>query len=227
MLHCERSFQLSIEMIPSSTSTLAECENRAARRGAIVEVAREVFFADGYAGTAMSAIATRLGGSKTTLWSYFPSKEDLFAAVVDDIVDRYGTALTIPLDRSAPVPDTLRQFATALMATVLSKPIISLHRIVTGEAGRFPEIGALFYQRGPRRVKARLAEYIEVVMDDGKLRRGDARVASRQFMALCHGGRFQEALLSVSNTEGRTVEMDIEAAIDTFMRTWGPESRMD
>ena len=36
----------------------------------------------GFAATSMSAIATRLGGSKGTLYNYFKSKEELFGAVV-------------------------------------------------------------------------------------------------------------------------------------------------
>src|SRR5438477_12466193 len=52
------------------------------RRDAIVAIAREAFSADGYAGTSMSSIAARLGGSQGTLYSYFKSKEELFIAVV-------------------------------------------------------------------------------------------------------------------------------------------------
>ena len=36
----------------------------------------------GYERTSMSEIAARLGGSKATLYSYFPSKEELFFGVV-------------------------------------------------------------------------------------------------------------------------------------------------
>src|SRR3546814_10314431 len=71
---------LSIEMIP--VSTVSADDATAARRKAFVDAAREGFFANGYAGTTMSSIASTVGGSKTTLWSYFPSKEALFEAVV-------------------------------------------------------------------------------------------------------------------------------------------------
>src|SRR3546814_10973530 len=82
-------------MIP--VSTVSADDATAARRKAFVDAAREGFFANGYAGTTMSSIASTVGGSKTTLWSYFPSKEALFEAVVDDIVDYYGAALQVEL----------------------------------------------------------------------------------------------------------------------------------
>lgn len=63
------------------------------RRKAYVDAGREAFLDAGFGATTMSSIAARVGGSKTTLWSYFPSKEELFAAVVDDIVEVHAKAV--------------------------------------------------------------------------------------------------------------------------------------
>lgn len=52
------------------------------RREHILAVAARVFAEDGYGATSMSTIAARLGGSKATLYKYFPSKELLFEAVI-------------------------------------------------------------------------------------------------------------------------------------------------
>src|ERR1700749_1891570 len=57
---------------------------RGQRREAILNVAREVFFEEGYAAASMSSIAARLGGSKGTLYNYFKSKEELFEAHIND-----------------------------------------------------------------------------------------------------------------------------------------------
>ncbi|KQS02417.1 TetR family transcriptional regulator [Sphingomonas sp. Leaf357] len=207
-------------------STLASCEpdGRALRRQAFVDAARDAFFARGYGETTMSSIAAAVGGSKTTLWSYFPSKEELFAAVVDDIGKHFSPALTVELPLGAPVRATLQNFATAMLRTILSPPIIALHRVVTGEAQRFPELGALFYERGPRRGKERLAAFIADAMAEGRLRQGDPMVAAWQFSALCQSGCFQEILLAIQNVASEErIAKDIDAAIDTFMRAWTAE----
>ncbi|BAK66538.1 putative TetR family transcriptional regulator [Sphingobium sp. SYK-6] len=52
------------------------------RRDMILSVAQAYFLAHGYAGTTMSGIAAEVGGSKGTLWNHFPSKEELFTAVL-------------------------------------------------------------------------------------------------------------------------------------------------
>src|SRR3546814_8724283 len=41
----------------------------------------------------MSGIAATLGGSKSTLWRYFSSKEELFAAVLDDATAEFKREL--------------------------------------------------------------------------------------------------------------------------------------
>lgn len=208
-------------MIPGGTPPCAD--PAAARRKAFVDAARAGFFAKGYAGTTMSSIAARVGGSKTTLWSYFPSKEDLFAAVVDDIVGQYGAALQVDLPRDGDVVTVLRGFATVLMSTLLSDPILSLYQLVVGESRRFPHLAQTFYDRAPRRGKERLALWMADKMERGELRRGDPMQAVYHFAGLCQSGLYQHAVLGLpEGRDGDRLEADIDAAIDTFHRAWGP-----
>jgi AcrR family transcriptional regulator len=213
---------LSIEMIPDSTPALDDAA--AMRRKAFVDAARELFFANGYAGTTMSSIASKVGGSKTTLWTYFPSKEELFAAVVDDIVAQYGDALAIDLPLDEPVPDVLRVFGNLLMTKLTATPILSLFRLVVGEAERFPHLAETFYERGPRRGKARAAVWVGEKMVRGEIRMGDPMRAVQQFTGLCQSGIYQFAMLNLP--ESRDLDRlrgDVDAAVDTFCRAWDPD----
>ena len=65
-------------------------DRRDQRREAILEVARAVFTEEGFAAASMSSIAARLGGSKGTLYNYFKSKEELFAAYVREECARFA-----------------------------------------------------------------------------------------------------------------------------------------
>ncbi|HMO76462.1 MAG TPA: TetR/AcrR family transcriptional regulator [Sphingopyxis sp.] len=210
-------------MIPDGTATLDDAA--AARRKAFVDAARELFFANGYAGTTMSSIAGKVGGSKTTLWSYFPSKEELFAAVADDIVARHGAVLQTDLPVDEPVLAVLRRFGLLLMTTLLSTPLLSLYRLVVGEAERFPHLAEMFYDRGPRYGKARLAAWMDEKMKRGELRKGDPMQAVFHFAGLCQAGLYYHAVLGLP--EGRDLDClpgEIDAAVDTFYRAWGPEA---
>ena len=214
---------LSIEMIPDSTPALDDAA--AARRKAFVDAARELFFANGYAGTTMSSIASKVGGSKTTLWTYFPSKEDLFAAVVDDIVAPDGDALAIDLPLDEPVPDVLRIFGNLLMTKLTATPILSLFRLVVGEAERFPHLAETFYERGPRRGKARAADWVGEKMVRGELRMGDPVRAVQQFTGLCQSGLYQFAMLNLPESRDLArLHDDVDAAVDAFYRAWRPDA---
>ncbi|MGN6692409.1 MAG: TetR/AcrR family transcriptional regulator [Sphingopyxis sp.] len=213
---------MSIEMIPGGTAPTDDAATQ--RRKAFIDAAREAFFANGYAGTTMSSIASKVGGSKTTLWSYFPSKEDLFAAIVDDIVDHYGQVLTLDLPVDRPVPEVLRNFGNVLMTKLTSKPLLSLYRLVVGEADRFPHLAETFYDRGPRRGKARAAEWIAEKMARGELRMGNPMRAVQHFSGLCQSGLYQFAILGLP--EGRDLDRlaaEVEDAVETFYRAWKPD----
>lgn len=60
-----------------------------AKRDAILEAAAEVFLEAGFEGASMSQIAARAGGSKRTLYGYFPSKEELFVAMAHNVATSF------------------------------------------------------------------------------------------------------------------------------------------
>jgi TetR/AcrR family transcriptional regulator, mexJK operon transcriptional repressor len=207
-------------MIPMSTIT-PENAARADKRQAFVKAAREGFLTNGYAATTMSMIAAKVGGSKTTLWSYFPSKEHLFAAVLDDMAELYCEALTVELDPAAPIEQELRRFAHVLLRTIFSEPIVALQRMVIAEADRFPELGQMVFDRGPRLGKARFAAFVGRAMELGKLRPGDAALVAGQFSALCKAEFYHEAMFGIRLPDATMVELTVDGAIETFMRAWG------
>src|SRR6201996_3357841 len=75
---------MSSETAPADVSR-PDLSRGDAKRRAILDVASEVFLAQGYAATSMSEIAARVGGSKGTLYNYFRSKEELFSAFIADV----------------------------------------------------------------------------------------------------------------------------------------------
>lgn len=61
---------------------------RKARRAQLLDAALEVFVAQGYHAAAMDEIADRAGVSKPVLYQHFPSKLDLYLALVEQSSDR-------------------------------------------------------------------------------------------------------------------------------------------
>ena len=57
-------------------------QNRLNRERQILDAALKIFGATGYTGATMDAVAAEAGVTKPTLYSYFPSKESLFQAMM-------------------------------------------------------------------------------------------------------------------------------------------------
>ena len=208
------------------------CSRREARRqdrrDAILAVAAQSFLANGYAGTTMSAIAATLGGSKGTLWSYFPSKEALFSAFLDRATAAYRGRLSEIFDPCGDPRATLTRFCARLMERVMTPEIIALHRLVVAESGRFPEVGRIYYERGARITQALLTGYLEGVMERGLVRRDDARAAASALIGLCTAGYYQQVLTNwVDEVPPEQIERDIDRAVALFLRAYARDAGED
>lgn len=189
------------------------------RRDAILAVAQASFLEHGYSATTMSAIAATVGGSKATLWSYFPSKEALFAAVLDQATSAYRAGLSDLLHASGDLEATLRRFCTSYLEKVTSPEAIALHRLVHAEAGRFPEIGEIFYDRAPGVTSALLGEFLGSAMERGLLRSVDPIRAAKVLTSLCTLGTHQQLLIGrLTAPTAELLAADVDAAMDVFLR---------
>lgn len=213
-----------MKSLAASRSLSRREARRLDRRDAIMDVAQTSFMRDGYAGTTMSAIAAALGGSKGTLWSHFPSKEELFAAVVDRATTAYRQQLAQILAGSTDdLPSTLLAVCSSFLAKLSSPEGLALHRLVMGEAGRFPEVGRIFYDRAPRAARTLLGAFLTDAMARGQLRPDDGERAARALMTLCMAGCHQKLMIGIiSEPSPEMLDADAAFAVDIFLRAYAP-----
>jgi AcrR family transcriptional regulator len=198
---------------------------RDARRAAILGIASEVFSAEGYAAASMSHIASRLGGSKGTLYNYFKSKEELFAAHVQDQCDcRVGEAFAPPLVGDDPV-EILAGLAERVLTALLSDESTAFYSLIVSEAQRNPAVGRAFYESGPRKGVRRVADYLERARAEGQIFTDDCVMAAEQFLSLVHGGlHFKRILNVIPHPSPREIRAQARHAAETFVRAYGPRA---
>jgi len=215
--------------MPEGTNSPTQCRapgrrelRRLDRREAIIAVAAGSFLEHGYAGTTMSSIAATLGGSKGTLWNHFDSKESLFEAVIDSKTGAFRARLSEILEPCDDLPATLRRFCTGLVEKVTSPDTIALYRLVVAEAGRFPEMGRIFYDRAPRQTWQLLGRFLVRAMDRGEIRRGDPIETARILISLCLAGCHQRLLVGeIDAATPELIALDVERALGVFLRAFG------
>jgi AcrR family transcriptional regulator len=205
------------------TDPQTETPRQAARRDTILQVARVSFLEEGYAATSMSSIAAKLGGSKGTLYNYYGSKEELFAAVMTAHCAVARARLEVLDAVSGPLADRLRRFGEAYLDVILDEEFLSVHRLVTGESGRFPEIGATFYEAAGKRGKSRLSEVFADEMDKGVIRRDNPDKVARLFMGLLrsdvHTRRTWNVIPKPSSDEIATLSAE---AVEVILAAYKP-----
>jgi len=191
------------------------------RRDAILEVAGDYFLQHGYAATTMSGIAATIGGSKATLWSYFPSKEALFEAVLDRATTAFRQQMIPLLDPGSDLEASLRSFCRRFIEKVTSPEALALHRLIHAEAGRFPEIGEIFYQRGPETTQRLLGDFIGLGMARGRLRHADPRQAAKMLVTISMSGCHQQLLLGrIDRAEPDQIAADADYAVDMLLTAY-------
>ena len=200
-------------------------EERQNRRDAILDVAEEVFVEQGFAAASMSEIAARLGGSKGTLYNYFKSKDELFEAYVQNrCVLNLDEMYAVGPDGET-VRGTLTRIGQAFLRRVLSEENLRHFRLIIAEAERSPEWGRLFYEAGPARGNQRLAQRIAEWAERGLVDAPDPDLAARHFMGMVQNRYFKARLCNyLPELSDAQVETETAAAIDTFLRAFGPRT---
>jgi TetR/AcrR family transcriptional regulator, mexJK operon transcriptional repressor len=190
---------------------------RDAKRQAILEIARESFLTHGYAATSMSRIAAQVGGSKGTLYNHFGSKEELFEAMMQEECSSEAIAITT-LSLDGEIDQVLCELGKRFVRFILSGRAVSIHRVVAAETGRFPELGRMFYEQGPKRTTAHVAAFLAARMAEGRMRRADPERAAQQLFALLKAGIHQMYLwgLEVEMTDAE-IDTHVSHAVDTFL----------
>lgn len=104
-----------------------------------------LFVEKGFAATRTEEVARRAGVSKGTLFLYYPSKEDLFKAVVrHHVAALIGEAGQIVSVAEGSTAELMRTLFAQWWARVAASDVGGLHKVVLAEARNFPEL-AQFY----------------------------------------------------------------------------------
>jgi TetR/AcrR family transcriptional regulator, mexJK operon transcriptional repressor len=210
---------------PEESVGADEAGRSARKRREIVEAATAAFLRTGYLGTSMDEIAALAGVSKQTVYKQFADKERLFTEIVLGTIDQVGEPFfggIGALEESEDVETDLRKLAGQLIAIVNDPRLLQLRRLVIGEAGRFPELGRTYYERGPGRSAETLASQFRVLAERGLLRLDDAQLAAQHFNWLVLSIPLNQAMFSI-DLDFSPAELDryADEAVRIFLAAYG------
>lgn len=129
----------------ASTVRAKHARRKEARPGELLAAALELFVEKGFAATRVDDVAQRAGVSKGTLFLYFPSKEDLFKAVVRENLSGHFAQWNEELLRyEGSSEELLRYCLHTWWERIGSTKASGIPKLVMSEAGNFPELATFF-----------------------------------------------------------------------------------
>ncbi len=201
-------------------------QNRLNRERQILDAALKVFAGQGYSGTTMDAVAAEAGVTKPTLYSYFPSKESLFQAMMLGKRDLMLDVFEHP-GRKGMVADLLT-FAWAYADTVMRPDMLSLARLIIGEVGRFPEIGRAYQASGPDHLLRGIMRYLEGQRDARRLNFEDTELAAQDLWGLILSAPRTQALYMPDAVPDReTLTRYITNGLRVFLKAYSTNPAQD
>jgi AcrR family transcriptional regulator len=194
-------------------------QNRLNRERAILDAALKVFAATGYTGATMDAVAAKAGVTKPTLYSYYPSKESLFQAMMLGKRDAMLDVFEHPSQQGM-VADLLI-FSWAYADTVMRPEMLSLARLIIGEVQRFPEIGRAYQASGPDHLLRGIMRYLEDQRRTGRLDFADTELAAQDLWGLILSApRTQALYMPDALPDQATLERYILNGLRVFLKAY-------
>jgi AcrR family transcriptional regulator len=195
-----------------------------AKRRQIVDGARKVFLDRGFEGASMGEIARSAGVSKGTLYVYFPNKEQLFCAIMEQERESHLKPKW-RIDPALPVEEALREFGNNLLGFLLQPMTIAAMRTAMGIAERMPEVGRTFYERGPGQSIRVVKDYLDAKVREGLLAIPDTGMAATQLLDLLQSSLIRPALFGIEIEEARRaarIATVVDAGVAVFVRAHAP-----
>lgn len=187
----------------------------------ILAAALEMFSQNGYAGTNIRELTASLGLVKSAMYRHFASKEEIWNALLDEMIAYYAERFGSP-EHLPPVPDSLEALVAMTMRmvdfTVHDEKIIMTRKLLTIEQfrdERARDLATKHFLTGLREMFTRI---FTGMMGKGLLRRDDPATLAFAYTAPI------SALIHLCDREPEKTDdaiKQIEAFSRHFIKTYG------
>ena len=172
-------------LTPTPQPTPAKrARRKEARPGELLEAALALFVEKGFAATRVEEVAARAGVSKGTLFLYFPSKEELFKAVVRENASRHlHDAFREVAGHAGTSAELLHEFIRRWWTQYGGTPAAGLTKLIMSEAANFPDLAQYYQDEVVQPSHELVRRIVQRGIDRGELREVDLTLAAHLIVA--------------------------------------------
>ena len=187
------------------------------KREAIIQAAIAEFRANGFDITSMDKIAATAGVSKRTVYNHFPSKEELFAEILNQLWARVTSEQETPYRPDLPLRDQMRRMLMAKLQMLGDDNFLDLARVAIAATIHSPERAQNMVARMGEREEG-LTVWIRAAQADGRLKPVAPEFAAQQIQGILKSFAFWPQISM--GLPGLSAEMQttvVESALDMFL----------
>ncbi|WP_201193353.1 TetR/AcrR family transcriptional regulator [Pseudomonas fluorescens] len=187
------------------------------KREAIIQAAIAEFRDNGFDITSMDKIAATAGVSKRTVYNHFPSKEELFAEILNQLWARVTAEQETPYRPDLPLREQMRRMLMAKLHMLGDDNFLDLARVAIAATIHSPERAQDMVARMGQREEG-LTVWIRAAQADGRLKPVDPEFAAQQVQGLLKSFAFwpQISMGQPSLSPERQTAV-AESALDMFL----------
>lgn len=182
------------------------------KRQDILQNALMLFGQKGYTRTTMDDIALQLGVSKSALYQYFNSKEEIFSSLVQESDIRSLLSSLTQIDTSD-YASSIQEIGFEFLSMYSEPEKLNLLRAIICESPQFPELGQLIYKGTIDDAHNKVASYLE--SSEG-IREINSKFAARAFLGMLLSFVVVDKLINTSDDEFTQAEI-VSGVVDIFL----------
>ncbi len=185
----------------------------------ILKVAARLFMKHGFYSTSMDHIAREAGISKLTLYNRFKDKNVLFSGVIANKAQQYVPDEIFEAFSTKTAYEAIYGLAKSYFSLILSNDSIAMYRMMIAESVHEGDLTRLFYENGPKRLKAMIAEKLAYLNSKSSLVIPDPYKATSLLVSFFKGSDiYNNKLLNIGKESSpEEIESYLKQAVDSFI----------
>ena len=187
------------------------------KRQAVVDAAIAEFRASGFEATSMDKIAATAGVSKRTVYNHFPSKEELFAEILNQLWARLTAEPETSYRPDLPLRDQMRRMLMAKLQMMSDDNFLDLARVAIAATIHSPERAQNMVARMGEREES-LTLWIRAAQADGRLKPVEPEFAAQQIQGMLKSFAFWPQIsMGLPTLSAERQSTVVESALDMFL----------
>ena len=190
------------------------------RRKAMIDAAYSLFIEKGYASVTVDDIIKVSGGSKSSLYKFFSSKEGILEEVVRSLGDQFLKEIKITVSSKRTPRESLSSIGSTIIKLALSENAINQQRLAVQNAKIFPELSKLWYDCGPKTTFDALADYLRKENEEGRLKIENPTRAALFFAGMLIFKDNMTMSIGADPPSRKEMEEIVADAVDVFLAAY-------